>query len=48
MVPICKKFTEDGNADVRAKSIMLLAKISAKMYNGAMSLDLKGDKLLRY
>lgn len=40
--------TEDGNADVRAKSIMLLAKISAKLYNGVMVIDLKGDKYTKY
>ncbi|CAD8143446.1 unnamed protein product [Paramecium pentaurelia] len=48
LVPICKKLTEDGNADVRAKSIMLLAKISAKLYNGVMVIDLKGDKYTKY
>ncbi|CAK71124.1 unnamed protein product (macronuclear) [Paramecium tetraurelia] len=48
LVPICKKFTEDGNADVRTKSIMLMAKISAKLYNGALSIDLKGDKYTKY
>ncbi|CAD8158908.1 unnamed protein product [Paramecium octaurelia] len=48
LLPICKKLTEDGNADVRAKSIMLLAKISAKLYNGVMVTDLKGDKYTKY
>ncbi|CAD8051018.1 unnamed protein product [Paramecium sonneborni] len=48
LIPICKKLSEDGNADVRAKSIMLLAKISAKLYNGVMATDLKGDKQIKY
>lgn len=36
LLPICKKFTDDGNADVRTRSIMLMAKISAKLFNGTM------------
>lgn len=47
-MPICKKFTEDGNAEVRAKSLILLAKISAKLFNGSMASDLKGDKFTKY
>ncbi|CAD8136690.1 unnamed protein product [Paramecium pentaurelia] len=48
LVPICKKLTDDGNAEVRTKAIMLLAKISVQLYNGSMAVDLKGDKLTKY
>ncbi|CAD8043629.1 unnamed protein product [Paramecium primaurelia] len=48
LVPICKKLTDDGNAEVRIKAIMLLAKISVQLYNGSMAVDLKGDKLTKY
>ncbi|CAK55846.1 unnamed protein product (macronuclear) [Paramecium tetraurelia] len=48
LVPICKKLTDDGNAEVRTKAIMLLAKISVQMYSGSMAVDLKGDKFTKY
>ncbi|CAD8148761.1 unnamed protein product [Paramecium pentaurelia] len=48
LVPICKKLSDDGNADVRNKAIMLLAKVSVQLYNGSMAVDLKGDKLTKY
>ncbi|CAD8052112.1 unnamed protein product [Paramecium sonneborni] len=48
LVPICKKLTEDGNAEVRTKALNLLAKISVQLYNGSMAADLKGDKFIKY
>lgn len=45
LVILCKKYLEDGNSDVRNKSLVVLAKISAKLYNGNMAIDLKGDRL---
>ncbi|CAD8141973.1 unnamed protein product [Paramecium octaurelia] len=48
LVPICKKLSDDGNAEVRSKAIMLLAKVSVQLYNGSMAVDLKGDKFTKY
>ncbi|CAD8048541.1 unnamed protein product [Paramecium sonneborni] len=48
LVPICKKLTEDGNAEVRTKALNMLAKISVQLYHGSMASDLKGDKFIKY
>lgn len=48
LISLLKKFLEDGNGDVRNKSLILLAKIAARLYNGNMAVDLKGDKLTKF
>ncbi|CAK90740.1 unnamed protein product (macronuclear) [Paramecium tetraurelia] len=47
LVPICKKLSDDGNAEVRSKAIMLLAKVSVQLYNGSMARQIQRETNLQ-